>query len=66
MRLEIVLNIFFVHISDVYVVFWLFVITYLLSIVIVDQMFIFSLQAGQAVISGHRAGFEKLAETLQW
>ena len=23
-------------------------------------------QAGQEVISGHRAGFEKLAETLQW
>ena len=23
-------------------------------------------QAGQAVISGHRAGFAKLAETLQW
>ena len=23
-------------------------------------------QAGQAVISGHRAGFKKLADTLQW
>ena len=23
-------------------------------------------QAGQEVISGHKAGFEKLAETLQW
>ena len=26
----------------------------------------FYFQAGREVISGHRAGFEKLAETLQW
>jgi len=34
--------------------------------VIMDGNRRFARQAGQEVISGHRAGFEKLAETLQW
>ena len=34
--------------------------------VIMDGNRRFARQAGQEVISGHKAGFNKLAETLQW